>query len=449
VNKIVVVSEHNREYGKELFAIVFTVFAFSTSGIVSQQDGTHFALTWSIARGHHSFSLSNDASSSYSSGYVTTKITGQDTYSMLPPGLSFFGLAFVAPGQAVQSYSAIVGEYLAPIFSSLAGGFAVFFFYYKLLRFFSITRRSSSFIALVFAFGTGMWVYSRLYLPEALATLLGIAAVYFTLLATRAMTTATTPLKLNGELEYRRGIIMFSTVSGILLALMFTVDNMAIFFGAVLISYLLVTAAFRNKDGRFSFAVLPLFITGLVLGFVPFMYYNFYTTGNILSPPYGFSSILLGGVSSQAYGSNLCQFFIGLFRNIPSPQSGLFFFTPFVLISIVSFRSLLLCQHRQVDDFLKKGFLLLFLGLFLSILIPFSLQTSTTYLHNAVGPSEIILGVPYLLIPAGKMLDWAWRGRRNDKKSLFMTVGSFGLGATSIFHKRNFCFDTAAGLFTT
>ena len=235
--------------------------------------------------------------------------------------------------------------------------------FYK--SFFLISEESGRSSFLVFAFGTGMWSYSRVYLPEGLATLLGMISVFCVLLNFRSEPSAR---------KFKPIFLAFA--SGIALGLMYTVDNMGLFFALPLLLVFLVRRKLES-----AVAIL----WGLFFGMTPFAYYDLMTTGNVFTPPYGLA--IFGGVPPSAY--SISNFLPGLYSLILSPQSGLLLYSPVVLVCAFLLRRMSKYHATETR---------LFAAIFLFTLIPFALQDPTTYLHNTLGPSELILGLPYLLL---------------------------------------------------
>ncbi|MGH2638313.1 MAG: hypothetical protein ACRDF4_03375, partial [Rhabdochlamydiaceae bacterium] len=189
--------------------------------------------------------------------------------------------------------------------------------------------------------------------------------------------------------------VLCALSAGILLGLMIFVDNMAVFFVVPIFIYLIALLHHRGlaRAKNNLVAVLVTFMAGLGMGSIPLGYYDLITTGNIFTAPYGLP--LIGGLEPSSYSHY--YFLQGLFQAILSPRSGLLLFTPFLIISIIGLWPL----QRQG----RKRESLLFIGLFLSILVPFTLQNPSTYLHNTIGPSELVLAVPFTLFPAISSLD--------------------------------------------
>jgi hypothetical protein len=379
---------------RELFVIGLLVFGASMSTLISAEDSIHFALAWTLAT-TKSVWLNGLL---YGSQAYTVHIGGH-TLSALPPGLAFFTFEIVGISQSFLPMDpTIAGEYIGTYLSCVFGALALLLFY-KTARMFG-SERSATILSLVFAFGTSLWFYSRMYLPEALATFLGVLAVYCALRASAERPEGTKRV---------REIVPFAFLSGLSLSLAVFADNMLIFFFVPIFLYLVFRV--RQPNAMVKILSVPYFLAGTIIGFVPIAYYDYFTTGNIFSAPYG--QVLLGGVQPSAY---TLQFGTGLYDLLLNPVSGLLFFTPFILVSLVG----LYYFGKE-----RTGESIFFAGMFLSALIPLALQSQTTYLHNTVGPSELIIGVPYLLLPAIGVLN-RFRARS------FWSILSCSLGATSI-----------------
>jgi 4-amino-4-deoxy-L-arabinose transferase-like glycosyltransferase len=382
---------------RELFVVCLLVFGASMTSIISSEDAIHFALTWSLAT---SRSILLDAS--VFSGQLYTVQMGGHVYSALPPGLAFFTFGVVSLAQMITPMDpSASGVYIATYFSTIFASLAAVLFF-KTARMFG-SERASAYLTLVFAFGTGLWIYSRIYLPEALATLLSLASVYcllkarqYCIVGEREQQEEAAPAnneRFSGKLIPARmanlTIPLLTCLSGIFLGLATFVDNVAFFL--VFPAYLYLLFVIWPPQLSTKLASLSSFILGALVGFVPVFAYDFLTTGNVLAAPYG--NPFIGGVQPSSYTFNLGQ---GLYEMLISPSSGLIIFTPFVLVSMAA----LYFYGRE-----KLGESLFFVGLFISILLPVSLVSNSTYfVHNTVGPAELVLGVPYILIPGMTLL---------------------------------------------
>jgi len=353
-------------------------------------------MTWSLVNSH---TLWLNSVLYAGEPYVTQ--IGQHVFSSLPPGLSFLSFPFVLPALLfLPSQSSVIAVYLATYSSCVFGALASVAFF-KLAKMFGGVR-SSVLLTLVFAFGTSMWIYSRAFLPEGLATLLGIASVYFVLRNREKERDSESD-------ESAKRNFGGMLLSGILLGLAIFVDNMAIFLIVPILLYLAIVPR-RNSFRKTGFFV---FVLGLIVGAVPTWLYDWAVTGNVFSSPHGVP--LIGGVNPSDYG--LTTFFQGLYQEIFSPESGLLLFTPFLMISIIGL-IYFLGERKMVGE------LLLLVGLFFSILIPFSLQSTSTYLHNTIGPSELVLVVPFALLPAIRALDRFRIFGPMDIASCLLAIGS-------------------------
>ncbi len=299
-------------FERELFVVALLVLGSSFSNIISQQDAVHFALTWSLVNTHAPW-----LNGTMYAGQPYVIESGGHLVSSLPPGLAFFGFAFVAPAQVILPMEpSVAAAYLATYFACVVGALACVVFF-RLAKMFGSVR-SSLLLTLVFTFGTSMWLYSRIYLPEGLATLLGISSVYFAMRSSRSSEEDNTPPK--------RTVYLSFYLSGILLGLAVFVDNMAAFLVVPIAIYITLHRESIIDGIKSRAARLPVFIAGLMVGSIPIWYYDAITTGNIFSAPYGLP--IIGGVPPSAYeNGGLIQ---GLYQLILSPQSGLLLFTPFL-----------------------------------------------------------------------------------------------------------------------
>jgi hypothetical protein len=366
---------------RELFVICLLVFGASMSTIISSQDAIQFALTWSLATTHkvwldgHVFT-----------GQLYTVQIGAHTYSALPPGLAFFTFAVVSLAQKITPLDpSASGVYIATYFSSIFAAIAVVLFF-KVARMFG-SEKTAAVLTIVLAFGTGLWIYARIYLPEALATCLSLAVVYCILRSRQLSVLENSSSDGYGYLRKRSSLTVpvLTLFSGILLGLTVFVDNIAIFFIIPIFLYLVLCvwplSAASKVGSIFSF------IFGCLIGFIPTWLYDLASTGNAFVAPYGLPFI--GGVMPSNYEFNFAN---GLYQLLLSPESGVLVFTPFALVSLVGFFFFL--RQRRAES-------LLFFGLYASILVPMTLMASSTYyLHNTIGPGELVIAMPYILLPA-------------------------------------------------
>jgi 4-amino-4-deoxy-L-arabinose transferase-like glycosyltransferase len=399
---------------RELFVVCLLVFGASITTIISSQDAIHFALTWSLATARTIWLDSNV----YSGQLYTVQLAGH-TYSGLPPGLAFFTFSIVSIAQMITPMDpSASGVYIATYFSCIFGALAAVLFF-KTARMFG-SERASAYLTFVFAFGSSLWIYSRIYLPDALATCLELASVYFLLRAHQACVVAAREqvldnrdhnwrLRLKKE-ETTGNVTVLTFLSGLFLGLTVFVDNMAIFFAVPLFLYL----AFEiwPPQATAKLATIFSFLIGAFIGFIPILGYDLTITGDSFKAPYG--DPFIGGVPSSSYTFNLGH---GLYQALLSPASGLLLFTPFVFVSF--FGLFYLWKERRSET-------LFLFGLFLSILLPVSLVTSSAYFFRTViGPSELIISVPYILLPAISVLN-------RMKQISLASVFTYILGAASI-----------------
>ena len=371
---------------RELFVVCLLVFGASMSTIISSQDAIHFALTWSLATSRAIWLNAN-----VFSGQLYTVQIGGDTYSALPPGLAFFTFGLVAVAQMITPMDpSASGVYIATYFSSIFAALAAVLFF-KTARMFGSVR-ASAYLTIVFAFGTNLWIYSRIYLPEALATCLGLASVYCLLRAHQdCVASAREEARDQGYLgqplrkKRRTTVPTLTFLSGLLLGITVFVDNVAFFF--IIPIFLFLIFDIWPPEASSKVGSIISFVVGTLIGFIPIWAYDLATTGSVFNAPYG--DPFIGGVQLSNYTFNFGH---GLYEALLSPGSGLILFTPFVLISLAGFYYLM----RE-----RLGESLFLIGLFVSVLVPISLLSESTYfLSNTIGPSELVIAMPYILLPA-------------------------------------------------
>lgn len=222
------------------------------------------------------------------------------------------------------------GVYIATYFSTIFGALAAVLFYESARMFGS--ERVSAFLTIVFGFGTSIWFYSRIFLPEALATCIGLASVYCLLKAHQMRT-----VNREEEEPYFKGrrkvnalVPLLTFTSGILLGVAGSVDNMTFFFLLPIFLYLIMGIWPPRLSSKVA-SILS-FMIGTLIGLTPTLAYDFFTTGNALTAPYGIPFI--GGVQLSSYTFNFAQ---GLYDALLSPASGLLLYTSFVVISFIGF----------------------------------------------------------------------------------------------------------------
>ncbi len=379
---------------RELFVVSLLVFGASMSTIISSQDAIHFALTWSLATTHHIW-LDGQV---YGGALYTVKFAGH-TFSALPPGLAYFTFLVVSLAQMITPLDpSASGQYIATYFSSIFAAIATVIFF-KIAKMFG-REKTAAVLAVIFAFGTGLWLYSRIYLPEALASCLTLIAVYCVLRA-REICLVNESKGIERDPWSKRSnlaVPSLTLAAGISLGLAVFVDNLTIFFALPLLAFLAI--AVWPPSAASKVGSLFTFVLGLVIGFIPTLGYDLASTGNVFLAPYGIPFI--GGLDPSGY--TLSHFGQGLYELLLSPQSGLVFFTPFVLVSLVGL--FYFTTQKPVES-------IFFVGLSASILVPMALAANSAYfLHNTIGPSDLVLAVPYMLLPAMSILSrlrkFAW-----------------------------------------
>ena len=197
--------------------------------------------------------------------------------------------------------------------ASLIASVSVVFVYLALKEL--VPRRTSAFVALIFAFGTNTWTISSQALwQHGLGELLLAASIFLVLL--------------NEKQASNRLIILLGTLSGL-----FVFNRPA---DAILlipfIYYIL-----RLNDMRIGY-----YIFGALLSGIPFLLYNIHYFGNLFG---GYSTLL----NSFDFSSEIFARLMGL---LFSPSRGLFVYTPVMLLSILGFFNIFKLSSKRTKEFL-------------------------------------------------------------------------------------------------
>ncbi|MCL5256410.1 MAG: polysaccharide deacetylase family protein [Chloroflexi bacterium] len=164
------------------------VFFVSSAGIVSTNDGSHFALTRSIVD-YHSTAIDHyiDYTARQDLGsipppdaYLDLSYYGGHFYSDRAPGTAFLAVPFYLAGDALMLLG-IIGqsglESSVSVLSAIAGAFAILGMY-GIGRELGVRAPSALVAALLVGLGTLLWKYSTLFYNHALSAALVTGAAY-------------------------------------------------------------------------------------------------------------------------------------------------------------------------------------------------------------------------------------------------------------------------------
>jgi hypothetical protein len=265
--------------------------------------------------------------------------------------------------------------FLSEFFVALTNAIAAYLIYKIANRLFS--QKTSVLLSFGYAFATISWPFSTYFFQSDTSAMLNLFTVYF---ATR------------GKAVY----------SGIAAGTAFTVDyvNAALF--PIILVYLLATKGRRSL----SF-LIPSSVGLLLIGA-----YNATIFGNPLA-----SSEQMYQHAPSIFAKFSYPLLDGLVLNLISPERGLLIYCPILLLGFFGFR----VAFRQREN-LKH--VLLFCACFLAALIPYSMWVDPMG-GESFGPRFLISVIPFVLIPAGFILE-------GSSRTWFSALYAVGVGINGI-----------------
>lgn len=297
-------------------------------------------------------------------------------YNALAPGLALFAFPAVAVGFSIVGHFTLYGPVmsLSELFVAIMNAVAVFFLY-KLSRLF-FRENASSLIALSYAFSTISWPFATFFFQSDLSAALDVIAVYLILRATRGS-----------------GDFSSILIGGLAVASAMMVDYVNFLLLPVLLTYVVVSL---RKD-KHLVKIATIFGLCSLTGALAMGLYNYACFGQpLVSTEQLFlhSSSLLGNFTTPLY--------LGLVLNLFTPLRGIFLYSPILLLGVIGFK-------RMLGTVRKEG--LLILTVFMVLFLPYCAWYGPTG-GLAFGPRFIIASFPFLLLPAGYVMESRWRYRK-------------------------------------
>jgi hypothetical protein len=250
------------------------------------------------------------------------------------------------------------------------------FFLYRLGRLF-FRQTTSGLIAISYAFSTISWPFATFFFQSDVSAALDVIAVYFILRAAR------------GSVDLSSIII-----GGFAVAFAVMVDYVNFLLLPVLLTFVVFSLREDKHLARKTGAIFSLCaLTGvLALGL-----YNYACFGNpVVSTEqlYLHSSSFLGNFTTPIY--------LGLLLNLFTPLRGIFFYSPILILGVLGFK-------RMLSTIRREG--LLILAVFMVLFLPYCAWYGPTG-GLAFGPRFLVASFPFLLLPAGYVIETTWRYRK-------------------------------------
>jgi hypothetical protein len=359
-----------------IFTVAFVVFELSINGIWATDHGISFTQLDYALWSYHSVGLGKVA--------LTPPWTVDDfvyrgqNYSALAPGtpflaLPFLGAAFTIAGGYTSWGPAIP---LSETFVALMGAGSACLVYLIGRMFFR--RSTSGFLGLAFAFSTICWPFATYFFQSDVSAFFVLLTAYFALRSSRASGPALT----------------LSLLSGVAAGVAFTVD----YVNAVLLPFIVIFLVVSKRGSKAGMALTAgAFVVGALPGLAAIGAYNYAIFGD----PFTTTEQYFNGKTS-VFSSFTNPIYSGLALDLFSLSRGLFVYAPILAAGVMGY----------VDAFFGRGNrreTLFLLAIFLCILLPYSAWYEPDG-GISFGPRFLVAGIPFLLLPAGYVLEAA-RGR--------------------------------------
>jgi hypothetical protein len=383
--------------GSIVFGLTFLVYLACINGTWATDHATSFVQLGYSVWNNHSIVLGK--AGNFSPNTVDDFPFRGNYYSALAPGTSFLALPFLGVAFTIAGGYTVFGPVLllSEAFVALTGALAAYFTYKIAEMFFR--KSTSMLIGFSYSFSSISWPLATYFFQSDVSAMLVTLAA---LLALKVLKSS------------KPGVIL-PGVCGLVVGAAFTVDYVDAVLVPILAAFFFFGARFRSASSARS--AIP-FLLGALPGFILIGLYNYAAFGMpFLSTEQAYlaRNSLFGGFSTPITA--------GLWLDLLSPARGLFIFVPpAVLGAIGLYRGLRAPQLRQ-------AFLLL-LAIFLGVLIPYSMWYNPDG-GLSYGPRFIVAAIPFILIPAGLIIDGARRRKALVVYSLF-AAGSLTNGIAAL-----------------
>jgi Dolichyl-phosphate-mannose-protein mannosyltransferase len=363
--------------GLLIFLSAFIIYGLSLNSVWATDHTTSFLqLDWAILT-HHSFVVGTG--SGFHPNTVDDFELNGNWYSALAPGTAILALPFVGVGFMLDGHFTVFGYamILSEVFVALANSIAAYLVY-AIGRFF-FSKKTSVFLAFVYAFATISWPFATYFFQSDVAAMFDLLAVFFVMRITRS----------------DDGKLRDAVLAGIAVAGALTTDYVNVIFIPIIMGYLLFSLRRKGHTRRFSLAFLLASLIGILL----IGLYNeaiFGTVFHTTEQAYLNSSTPLGEFSYPIYE--------GIYLNLISPLRGLLVFSVFLLLGVFGYVDMLRLKKYRAEA-------LFLLACFLGVFLPYSAWYDPTG-GAAFGPRFLVSAIPFLILPAGLVIETGVRRMR-------------------------------------
>jgi len=364
--------------GLLIFLSAFLVYLLTLNSVWATDHTTSFLqLDWSIWT-HHSFALGSGSGGFQPNSVDDFEFDG-NYFSALAPGTAVLALPFVGVGFALDGHFTVFGYAMlaSEVFVALANSVAAYLVY-ALGRFF-FAKRTSALLAFAYAFSTISWPFATYFFQSDVSAMFDLLAVYFVVRATRD------------------GRLRDAVLAGLSIATALTTDYVNAILIPILGGYFVLSL---HGWGRRRLAWLSAgFLLASLVGVLLVGLYNDAIFG---TPFHTTEQVYLG--SSTPLGEFSTPLYLGVYINLFSPLRGLFLFTIFLVLGVFGLARML--RHGRYE---REGLLLL--ACFLGIFLPYSAWYDVVG-GAAFGPRFLVSAIPFLIVPAGLVIEEGGRAMR-------------------------------------
>jgi len=374
--------------GLLIFAIVFAMFELSINGIWATDHSISFTQLDYALWSNHSVALGQAA--------LTPPWTVDDfvyrgqNYSALAPGTPFLALPFLGAAFTVAGGYTSWGPALSfseTFVAILAAGSASLVYLIGRMYF---RRSTAGFLGLAFAFSTICWPFATYFFQSDVSAFFVLLTAYFALRSSRASGPGT----------------VFSLLSGVAGGVAFSVD----YVNAILLPFVVVFLVVSKRGSKAWMARTgAAFVVGALPGLAAIGAYNHAIFGD----PFTTTEQYFNGKTS-VFASFTNPIYSGLELDLFSFSRGLFVYSPLLVLGVVGYIEAILKREYRRE-------MILLLGMFLCILLPYSAWYQPDG-GISFGPRFLVAGIPFLLLPAGYILE------TTGGKSLWLAYIAFGAG---------------------
>jgi hypothetical protein len=375
---------HPLVLGFVVFACALLVYYFTLNTLWGTDHTTSFLELDYSMWSNHTTALGRVGS--FNPKTVDVVQSGGNYYSALAPGTAFIAFPFAALGfildggrYAVYPDSMLFGKALLMSELSVAvANAAAVYVVYKIARLY-FRETTSAFLAFSYAFATISWPFATFLFQSDTSAMFDVLAAYFV-------------LKMGRETPNSR-TWWYALFAGLAVSGGLVVDYVNAIFILVILGFIILSQ--RTMTDRAPLKEAIFFVAASLVGIIVVLYYNAISFG---SPFVTSEQLYLH--SSSFFGDFGYPIYEGLVLDLFTPYRGLFIYCPILVLGVVG---ILFATSPRFPKKIRREVLFM-TALFLAILLPYAAWYDPDG-GLSFGPRFIVASIPFLLLPAGFLLD--------------------------------------------